>query len=79
MAPAHLVRVCGSNHGLLEWIPIITDVQTDVTLRVCLLSKDVMAKKLKVIMPAKSRVKLTESAVVERSTLCQQGHSEVVP
>ncbi len=71
MAAAHLVRVCGRNHGLLERITIITDIQTDDILRVvCLLSKDVTAKQKKSIMLSKITVKSLKSFAIEREALC---------
>ena len=63
------MRVCGGDHGLLERLSIVTDVQVDVAL-LCLLCKYVATQEQEVIMAAKIRVKFKQALTIKGYSLC---------
>lgn len=79
LAPAlHLVRICGRDHGLPKSLSLVTHIQADHALRVCLLNKDVRAEQQEFVMQSKVGVKLAKCLAVVRRALCAQRHSKIL-
>ncbi len=69
--------ICGRNHGLVERLALVTNVELDLVVRVCLLDKDIGTQQEEIIMATKAGIKLPECATIVRRMLCLEIYCEV--